>query len=68
MSKITVLGIAAILVGTSVVAWSQSRATRAAGDPATSQFSVSDVMLKLDSRSLPEQAVEDMSFVFRAKN
>jgi hypothetical protein len=68
MSKITALGIAVILVGTSVVAWSQSRGTRPAGVPATSQFSVSDVMLTLDGRSLPEQAVEDMSFVFRAKN
>ena len=68
MSKITTFGIAVILVGTSVVAWSQSRGTRAPGDPATSQFSVSDVMLKLDTRSLPEQAVEDMSFVFRTQN
>jgi hypothetical protein len=64
MFKITALGIAVILVATSVVAWSQSRGTPTLGAPATSQFSVSDVMLKVDSGSLPETPMDDMSFVY----
>ena len=64
MSKLIALGVAAIVVGTSVVAWSKSHGTRADAIPAVSTFSVTEIHRGIDVRGLPETEMHDMTFVF----
>jgi hypothetical protein len=64
MSKLIALGIVAIVVGTSVVAWSASPTKRAEALTPTTIFSVSEIQRGIDTRTLPETEMVDMTFIF----
>ncbi len=64
MSKLIAFGIVAIVVGTSVVAWSESPAKRAEAFTPTTVFSVSEIQRGIDVRALPETEMVDMTFIF----
>jgi hypothetical protein len=64
MSKLIGFGIVAIVVGTSVVAWSASPGKHAEAVIPTSVFSVSEIQRGIDVPALPETEMVDMTFIF----
>ena len=69
MSKIIVFGLPIILIGTTVVAWSQLTGPQADVDQLSSQaravsLSSQEVEPKTDIKPLPSEKILDMTFVF----
>ena len=62
MTKLIGLTFLALLIGTSVVAWSRSGPDMRAGHPQSAPFSPDRMHLTI--KSLPVQKVNDMTFVF----
>lgn len=66
MTKLIAFGAAAVVVGTSLFAWSISYASRPVA-PALSSFSVEEIHRGIDAKGLTKTKMHDMTFIFVEK-
>jgi hypothetical protein len=64
---ISVLSLGVLLAITALV-WSGERLTNVNTGVASASLSISDIMLKVDAKSLPVQEFDDQAVVFSAHN